>query len=154
MCSECGVVSGVGGKSELAVVVVHRRMKWPWWHDGCWSQARNLQISRLLVATRSQPASCLEEHRHTCRDRHALMSCLIELGTATVAQSRSFSMIVGSCCLPGTSQYRSIIGKRVHSTSHIVWIAVMFWGYKILSHQMQPYVSHIFLGSFLGSSPK
>lgn len=18
-------------------LVVHRRMKWPWWHDGCWA---------------------------------------------------------------------------------------------------------------------
>jgi hypothetical protein len=55
------------GESVVVMVVV----AWPG------SQARNLQISRLLVASSSQPASCLSEHRHRCRDHHALKPCLI-----------------------------------------------------------------------------
>ena len=41
MCSEREVESGVGEKSVVVVVVVavvvHRRLEWAWWHDGCWA---------------------------------------------------------------------------------------------------------------------
>ena len=38
-CSEREVVSGVGEKMLVSVVVVvHRRMEW--WHDGCWQRRK------------------------------------------------------------------------------------------------------------------